>query len=71
MANSEKKWMTTLLLSLFGLGNLGLHRFYTGHTKTGIAMLLTAGGCGFWTLYDIFMIVTKKFEDANGNIVCE
>ena len=42
MANSEKKWMTTLLLSLFGLGNLGLHRFYTGHTKTGIAMLLTA-----------------------------
>jgi len=60
-----KDWLTTLLLSIF-LGYLGVHRFYVGRTGSGIAMLLTFGGCGIWTIVDIIMIATGSFTDANG-----
>ena len=61
-----KEFQTTLLLAIF-VGAFGVHRFYTGHTGIGIAQLLTFGGCGIWTLYDIVMIATGSFKDANGN----
>ena len=70
MEKSDKQWLITLLLCWF-LGGLGAHRFYTGHTKTGIAMLLTVGGCGWWALYDLIMIILKKFQDVDGKLVCE
>lgn len=60
-----KDWLTTLLLSIF-LGGLGIHRFYVGRTGSGIAQLLTGGGCGVWALVDIIMIATGSFTDANG-----
>ena len=67
MAEGEgKSKMVTLVLSLF-FGYLGAHRFYTGHTVPGIIQLVTGGGCGFWTLYDLIMIVLGKFQDAEGN----
>lgn len=62
----EKDWLTTLLLAIF-LGGLGIHRFYTGHIGTGIAQLLTMGGCGIWALIDIIMIATGSFKDGEGN----
>ena len=62
---APKDWMTTLILAILG-GGLGLHRFYTGHTGTGVAMLLTLGGCGIWAIYDIVMIATGQFKDAQG-----
>ena len=65
---SEKDWLVTLLLSLF-LGGLGAHRFYVGKIGTGILQLITAGGCGFWTLIDIIMIISGKFEDKDGNVI--
>jgi TM2 domain-containing membrane protein YozV len=61
----QKSWMTTLLLCLF-VGTLGVHRFYVGKTGSGVAQLLTMGGCGIWTLVDLIMILTGKFTDAQG-----
>ena len=63
--NSQKSFMATALLC-FLLGNLGVHRFYVGKTGTGIAMLLTAGGCGIWGLIDMIKIITGKFTDSEG-----
>ena len=63
--NEPKEWLVVLLLVFF-LGPFGIHRFYTGHTKTGVAMLLTFGGCGIWTLIDFIMIILNKFKDSEG-----
>jgi TM2 domain-containing membrane protein YozV len=67
---SDKSWMTTLLLSFF-LGGLGADRFYVGKTGSGVAKLLTFGGCGIWALIDFIMILLKKFEDAEGRVVSQ
>lgn len=66
--NSQKDWLTTLLLSFF-LGSLGIHRFYVGKTGTGILQLITLGGCGIWTLIDIITIVMGNFKDKDGNYI--
>ncbi len=52
---------TALIISLFG-GGLGIDRFYIGDTGLGIAKLLTLGGCGLWSLIDLFLIskATRK-----------
>jgi TM2 domain-containing membrane protein YozV len=65
---SEKSGITVLLLCIF-LGGFGVHRFYVGKTGSGVAQLLTLGGCGIWALIDLIMIVMGKFADSEGNFI--
>ena len=68
-AKKSKKtddWIVVLLLCLF-LGGFGAHRFYIGKMGTGVAMLLTSGGCGVWAFIDLIMILLGKFTDEKGN----
>lgn len=67
---SDKDWTVVLLLCVL-VGGLGVHRFYTGKIGTGVAMLLTGGGCGLWYIYDIVMVATEKFEDDQGRIIAK
>lgn len=66
--NTDERWLATLLLCVF-LGGLGIHRFYTGNTITGIIQLLTLGGCGIWALIDLILIVTNSFTDGDGKVI--
>jgi TM2 domain-containing membrane protein YozV len=65
MEKSEKGFVPTLLLCFF-VGFFGVHRFYVGKVGTGIAMLLTFGGFGIWSLIDFIMIACGSFKDAQG-----
>lgn len=65
---SDKSFIATLLLCLF-LGGFGVHRFYVGKVGTGVAMLLTLGGLGIWSLIDFIMILVGSFTDKEGRIV--
>ena len=62
---SDKGFVPMILLCFF-LGGLGVHRFYAGKIGTGILMLLTLGGFGFWSLIDFVIIATGNFKDKNG-----
>ena len=44
---------------------LGIHRLLMGH-KNWWLMLITAGGCGIWTLIDFIMILTGSLKMADG-----
>jgi hypothetical protein len=61
---SEKKLVPAALLCVM-LGVFGGHRFYVGKTGTGLAQLLTLGGLGLWMLYDLILILTGQFRDAD------
>jgi hypothetical protein len=62
---SDKSKVAAGLLQLF-LGNLGVGRFYTGHTGIAVAQLLTCGGCGIWSLIDGIIILVNGGTDAEG-----
>lgn len=70
----EKSRLAAFMLGLF-LGNLGIHRFYLGHTGTAIAQLImtlvviTAPIATIWALIDVIMIIGGSFKDAEGRIV--
>jgi hypothetical protein len=62
---SPKSRSVALALSI-AIGFFGAHRFYAGKIGTGLLMLVTFGGLGFWQLYDIVMVGTGNFRDAAG-----
>jgi hypothetical protein len=62
---SDRSRGVALTLAVFG-GVFGLHRFYTGRMHSGIWMAVTLGGMGIWYLYDLIVVATGEFRDADG-----
>lgn len=62
---SDKSRGIAFILALV-LGVFGAHRFYVGKIATGILMVLTLGGMGIWYLYDVVLVASGQFRDAEG-----
>jgi TM2 domain-containing membrane protein YozV len=60
---------STLAIICFFLGGFGVHRFMVGKVGSGVAMLLTFGAFGIWTIIDFIVILTGGFKDADGNAI--
>src|SRR6476469_5473142 len=67
---SEKSRGVALALATV-LGVFGAHRFYVGKTGTGVLMACTLGGLGIWYLYDVILIASGGFRDAEDRPVSE
>lgn len=57
--------LTVLLLAVL-IGWIGVHRFYVGRTLSGVVWLLTFGFLGVGVIYDLVLIATGEFRDAEG-----
>ena len=64
MANVSDKSRGIAFMLAIVLGVFGAHRFYVGKIGTGILMLCTVGGLGIWDLYDVIMVASGSFRDA-------
>jgi len=62
---SDKSRAAAAILAWF-LGVIGIHRFYVGKVGTGVLMIVTLGGLGFWALIDFIMILVGSFKDSDG-----
>jgi hypothetical protein len=51
------------------LGPFGGHRFYVGKTGTGALMAATLGGLGLWWIYDLVLVASGSFRDAQNRLV--
>jgi len=69
MANVSDKSRGIAFILAIVLGVFGAHRFYVGKTGTGLLMLCTFGGMGIWYLYDVIMVASGSFRDAEGRRV--
>ena len=56
---------SALLITIF-LGELGVHRFMSGKTGTGIIWLLTFGCFGIGYIVDVVQVATGKFTKKDG-----
>ena len=57
-------------LALSGvLGFFGCHRFYVGKVGSGLCQLFTLGGLGIWWVYDVILVASGSFRDAEGKRV--
>jgi hypothetical protein len=67
-APSDKSRGVALALATV-LGLFGGHRFYVDKTRTGVLMAVTLGGLGLWWIYDLILIASGSFRDAEGRLV--
>jgi len=61
---ARKSQTVAYLLSMF-FGMFGADQFYLGFTGTGVAKLLTFGGCGVWWIVDIVRIGSAPVYSHN------
>ena len=66
----QRHFLALFFLS-FTWGTFGVDRFYMGLVGTGILQLITFGGFGFWTLIDLFVIMTGTFKDKQGRLTLQ
>jgi hypothetical protein len=66
-ASGRSRSVTLALAALLGV--FGGHRFYVGKTGSAVLMAATLGGAGVWWLYDLILIASGSFRDAEGRLV--
>lgn len=59
-----QKKMNIILIMLF-FGGFGVHRYLMGYSNWWL-MPITFGGCGIWTLCDLYRVITDKLPMADG-----
>ena len=64
VASTRNKWVAFILC--LTVGWLGIHRFYVGKIGTGILYWATKGFYGVGVIVDLVLILTNRFEDAEG-----
>ena len=70
MSSSGSDKSRLVALALAGvLGFFGAHRFYVGKIGTGLLMLFTFGGLGFWYMADFILVAAGSFRDVDGRRV--
>lgn len=65
MEQKEVQKKTMMMIICFFIGGWGVHRYMMGYSNWWL-MLITAGGCGIWTLYDLIQIAMDKMPMADG-----
>ena len=58
-----------LIISLLG-GTLGIDRFLLGQIGLGVGKLLTCGGCGIWSIVDLFLIMDATRQIKRSKTFC-
>lgn len=68
----EKRKKSPVVMWLLWLftGGIGGHRYYLGDIGRAVAMTLTLGGLGIWTLIDAFFI-SRRLEQKNAELEIE
>lgn len=64
LMNAPFKSPMTMTIMAWLLGAWGIDRFLLGQLGPGVMKLLTFGGCGLWTVFDIFTAMdrTRKYN---------
>ena len=65
MEEKQAQSKVVMIIVCWLLGGLGIHRLMMGYSNWWL-MLLTAGGCGIWTLIDLVKIITGSMGMADG-----
>jgi len=60
---SEKSRFSSFILCLF-FGVFGVHRFYLERPVSGFIMLMTLGGLGIWSFFDLILIFFGAMKDG-------
>lgn len=70
--NLSLKDKDILILLAVWVGGFGVDRFYRGQIGLGILKLITGGGCGIWSIIDVFIYLLGNLPvDEEGKIIVD